>query len=101
MPLSGTKKRIRELEEQQLTLKRWAQDLRCEASRVLLERAGVRRELDQLKRQVFEAEVGITKVGVKEVTTYNSKKIASILASMSEDQMKELARMLEGEQEEA
>lgn len=89
------KELIRNLEDQQQKMKRWAQDLKCEATNVLLERAKIMRELDSLKREVFIHEKGITKISKRQVETYNSNKIEKIIKEMSPDEIKNLVTLLQ------
>ena len=89
------KELIKSLEDQQQKMKRWAQDLKCEATNVLLERAKILRELDSLKREVYIHEKGVTKINKHQVETYNSNKIEKMIKEMSPDELKNLVTLLQ------
>ena len=89
------KELIKSLEDQQQKMKRWAQDLKCEATNVLLERAKILRELDALKREVYVSEKGVTKINRHQVETYNSNKIEKMIKEMSPDELKNLVTLLQ------
>lgn len=90
------KELIKSLEDQQQKMKRWAQDLKCEATNVLLERAKILRELDALKREVYINEKGLTKISRHQVEAYNSNKIEKMIKEMSPDELKNLVTLLQG-----
>ena len=89
------KELIRSLEDQQQKMKRWAQDLKCEATNVLLERAKIMRELDALKREIYIHERGVTKITRQKVEAYNSNKIEKMIKEMSPDELKNLVTLLQ------
>lgn len=91
------KELIHNLEDQQQEMKRWAQDLKCEATNVLLERAKILRELDTLKREVYIHEKGVTKITRQNVEAYNTGKIEKMIKEMSPDELKNLVTLLQGE----